>query len=230
MPSFSDIFSNLFKKRLYGVYLARVVENVDPDLQWRVLVSLPETPGGAPAEAWARLATLMAGKQRGTWFHPEVDDEVLVAFEGGDPRRPYVVGALWNASAPPPEGVNSNDPGAVRLIRSRNGNTIALHDQMGDEALVLQTPKGQSVILQDSKGGLIEISDSNGNQVRLTPEGVQVVASSKVTVTASTVEVSAASLTVNSGMSTFSGVLKADTVITNSVISASYSPGVGNIM
>ena len=49
-------------------------------------------------EAWARLATLMGGNNRGSWFIPDVDDEVLVAFEGGDPRRPYVLGGLWNGS------------------------------------------------------------------------------------------------------------------------------------
>ena len=63
-------------------------------------VRLPWTPdnGGAGYEVWARLATLMAGAKRGTWFIPDPGDEVLVVFEGGDPRRPYVVGALWNGA------------------------------------------------------------------------------------------------------------------------------------
>ena len=54
-------------------------------------------------EAWARQATLMAGNDRGTWFIPEVDDELLVVFEAGDPSRPYVIGALWNGRDAPPE-------------------------------------------------------------------------------------------------------------------------------
>ena len=82
----------------YGVYPALVVDIADPDGQGRVKVTLPWSPdaGGSRYEAWARLATLMAGNNRGSWFIPDVDDEVLVAFEGGDPRRPYVVGGLWN--------------------------------------------------------------------------------------------------------------------------------------
>jgi hypothetical protein len=71
--------------------------------------------------------------------------------------------------------------------------------------------------------------DSNGNSVKLQASGITVNASAKVTVTASILEVSASMVTVNAGMSRFSGVVQADTVITNSVVSASYTPGAGNI-
>src|SRR3954454_2165145 len=82
----------------YGVFPAQVSDNQDPDNQGRVKVKLPWSPdaSGGAYETWARLSTLMAGGSRGTWFVPEVGDEVLVAFEGGQPRRPYVLGALWN--------------------------------------------------------------------------------------------------------------------------------------
>jgi hypothetical protein len=63
----------------------------------------------------------------------------------------------------------------------------------------------------------------------LESSGVTVTASAKVKISASTMEISAGMLTVNAGMSKFSGVVKADTVITNSVVSASYTPGAGNI-
>src|SRR5204863_851322 len=84
--------------RWYGVYPALVSDIKDPDGQGRVKVTLPWSPdpSGAEYAAWARLATLMGGNKRGSWFIPDVDDEVLVCFEAGDPRRPYVVGALWH--------------------------------------------------------------------------------------------------------------------------------------
>ena len=89
----------------YGVYPATVSDVSDPENQGRVRVRLPWSPdpGGSGYEVWARLATLMAGDGRGSWFIPDVNDEVLVAFEGGSPRRPYVVGALWNGRDAPPE-------------------------------------------------------------------------------------------------------------------------------
>ena len=77
--------------------------------------------------------------------------------------------------------------------------------------------------------GSVEIDDSNGNSIKMESSGVTVTASAKVTINASNVEVSAGMVTVNSGMSRFSGVVQADTVISNSVISASYTPGAGNI-
>jgi uncharacterized protein involved in type VI secretion and phage assembly len=232
MASLQDLIRSLFQKRWTGVYRLRVVSNQDASGLGRVRVSLPApyTDNGEPGEAWAQIATLMAGNNRGTWFIPDPGDEVLVAFEGGDPRRPYVIGALWSAENPPPEQMDSAGQNPVKSIHSRNGITVSLYDLDGDETLALKTPGGQSVTLRDGDGGSLEIQDANGNQIRLSATGLQVLSSAKVTVNASQVELSAGSVTVNSGMSTFSGTIKADTVITNSVISASYTPGAGNVM
>jgi uncharacterized protein involved in type VI secretion and phage assembly len=209
--------------RWYGVYPALVVDVRDPDGQGRVRVSLPWAPdsGGAGYQAWARTTTLMAGGGRGTWFVPDPGDEVLVGFEAGDPRHPFVLGALWNGRDRTPEAMD-------RVIRSRAGHQIRFEDKAGQERLVVRTPGGQTVTLQDSPAR-VEVADASGNTVTLATSGITVSASAKVTVTAGTVEVSAGTLTVKAGMSNFSGVVKADTVITNSVVSASYTPGAGNI-
>jgi uncharacterized protein involved in type VI secretion and phage assembly len=216
--------------RWYGVYPALVTDIVDPDAQGRVKVALPWSPDGSGAayDAWARLATLMGGANRGSWLIPDVDDEVLVGFEGGDPRRPYVLGGLWNGSDAPPETMDGAGRNARKVLRSRNGVTVTLDDSDGQEQLVLETPGGQKVTLRDGPGSLT-LSDANGNSVKLETSGITVTASAKVTVNAATAEISAATLTVNAGMSSFSGVVRADTVITNSVVSASYTPGAGNI-
>lgn len=217
--------------RFYGLYPALVSDIKDPDNQGRVKITLPWAPnaaGDGRYEAWARLATLMGGNNRGTWFVPDVNDEVLVGFEGGDPRRPYVVGALWNGSDAPPEAMDGAGKNAKKVIRSRNGVKITLDDTDGQETLTLETPAGQKVTLKDGPGS-IEAQDSNGNSVKLEAAGITVTSSAKVTVQASTAEISASMLTVNAGMSTFSGVVQANTVITNSVVSASYTPGAGNV-
>jgi uncharacterized protein involved in type VI secretion and phage assembly len=217
------------RRRLYGVYPAQVTDIKDPDQQGRVKVRLPWAPdSGAGYEAWARLATFMAGADRGAWFIPDVNDEALIAFEGGDPRRPYVVGALWNGEDSPPETMDGAGNNFKKTLRSRNGVRLTLDDNDGQESLTLETPGGQTVILKDGPGS-IEIRDSNGNSVKLDSGGVTVTASAKVTINASTVEVSAGMVTVNAGMSKFSGVVQADTVITNAVVSSSYTPGAGNI-
>jgi uncharacterized protein involved in type VI secretion and phage assembly len=217
------------RKRLYGVYPALVTDIADPDQQGRVKIRLPWSPdsdGGY--DVWARLALLMAGHNRGTWFIPDVGDEVLVVFEAGDPRHPYVIGALWNGQDDPPERMDGGSQNNLKVIRSRNGVKVTLDDSSGQEKMVLETPGGQRITLKDGPGA-VEIVDSNGNSVKLETGGITVNASAKVTINASTVAVSAGMVTVDAGMSRFSGVVQADTVISNSVISASYTPGAGNI-
>lgn len=216
--------------RWYGVYPALVSDIKDPDGQGRVKVTLPWSPdtGDGQYEAWARVATLMGGNNRGTWFIPDTNDEVLVVFEGGDPRRPYVIGGLWNGSDSPPETMDGAGNNYKKVIRSRNGVKITLDDQDGQEKLILETPGGQKITMKDGPGAVL-IEDANGNSVKLETSGITVTASAKVTVNASMVEVSAGMVKVDAGMSKFSGVVQADTVICNSIISASYTPGAGNI-
>ena len=216
--------------RWYGVFPALVTDVSDPDGQGRVKIELPWTPdtGAARFEAWARLATLMGGNNRGSWFVPDAGDEVLVAFEAGNPRRPYVVGCLWNGRDAPPERMDGGGKNDKKVLRSRSGVKITLDDANGQEKMILETPGGQKITLKDGAGA-VEIVDSNGNSVKLETSGITVTAAAKVTINASTVEVSAGMVTVNAGMSKFSGVVQADTVICNSIISASYTPGAGNI-
>ena len=212
----------------YGAYAALVTDLDDPDGQGRVRIRLPWSPdtGGSNYEAWARLATMMAGDDRGSWFVPDIDDEVLVVFEAGDVRRPYVVGALWNGQDAPPQQMDAGNN--VKKLRSRSGVTITIDDSAGSELLKLETPGGQKVTLEDA-GRSIEIADSAGNVVKLEPSGISITSPAKVKVEASSVEVSAAMVKVDAGMSKFSGVVQADPVITNSVVSSSYTPGAGNI-
>jgi uncharacterized protein involved in type VI secretion and phage assembly len=216
--------------RWYGVYPALVSDIKDPDGRGRVKITLPWSPDpkGERYEVWARIATLMGGNKRGSWFIPDVNDEVLVTFEGGDPRHPYVIGGLWNGKDDPPASMDGGGNNYRKVLCSRKGVKITLDDTDGQETMLLETPRGQKITLKDGPGA-IEVVDSNGNSVKLGTSGITVTASAKVTVTASTAEISASMLTVNAGMSKFSGIVQADTVITNSVVSTSYTPGAGNI-
>jgi uncharacterized protein involved in type VI secretion and phage assembly len=206
----------------YGVYPALVTDNKDPEAQGRLKIVFEGR------EIWARLAMLMAGDNRGTWFIPDVKDEVLVAFEAGDPSRPYVIGVLWNGRDRPPESMDGAGNNNRKVLRSRNGVKITLDDQDGQEMFIVETPGAQKITLKDGPGSIV-IEDSNGNSIKLESSGLTVTAPGKLTINASIIEVSAGMLTVNAGMSKFSGVVQCDTLISNSVISSSYSPGAGNI-
>jgi uncharacterized protein involved in type VI secretion and phage assembly len=216
--------------RWYGAFPALVTDIVDPEGFGRVKIALPWSPdtGGSRYETWARLATFMAGNNRGSWFIPDVDDEVLIVFEGGDPRRPYVIGSLWNGKDTPPESMDGAGKNFKKVLRSRNGVKLTMDDTDGREQFILETPGGQKLTLKDGPGA-VEVVDSNGNSIKMETSGITITAAAKVTVNASQVAVSAGMVTVDAAMSKFSGVVQCDTMISNSVISASYTPGAGNI-
>lgn len=214
---------------LLGGYLAEVVSLDDPQGLSRAQVRLLNADGvaGHDGPVWARVACPFAGRDRGAFLLPDVGDEVFVVFVHGDSRLPVIVGGLWNGNSTPPETISGGD-NRRKVIRSKNGVKLTLDDQSGQEQFIVETPAGQKITLKDGPGAIL-IEDSNGNSAKLETSGVTVTASAKATVNASTVEISAGMVTVNAGMSRFSGVVQADTVISNSVISASYTPGAGNI-
>ena len=101
-------------------------------------------------------------------------------------------------------------------------------DPDAGERIVIATPGGQALVLQDAPG-TVEIRDAHGNNVRMNEDGVTVSAAKKVTVASGEVEISAGKVTVNAGLTKFNGTMQVDTLISNSVVSQSYSPGAGNI-
>ena len=128
-----------------GVRTARVVNNIDPTGGGRIEIAVATKSGKQRASVWARRATLSAGDRRGTWFLPEVGDEVLVAFEQGDAARPIVVGALWSAGAAPPE--SGPEQAERTTIRTRSGAVIRV-DDAGTSApptITLDTGAGDTV-------------------------------------------------------------------------------------
>jgi uncharacterized protein involved in type VI secretion and phage assembly len=179
------------------------------------------------APLWSRVVCPFAGRDRGAFLIPDVDDEVLVVFQNGDPSYPLVLGGLWNGSSTAPAQIGS-DGNRLKVIRSKNGVTVTLDDQSGQERFIAETPGGQRITLSDGPG-VVRVEDSNGNSTEFASAGMTVTAAAKVTINASTVEISAGMVTVNAGISKFSGVVQCDTLISNAVVSSSYTPGAGNI-
>jgi uncharacterized protein involved in type VI secretion and phage assembly len=150
-------------KRMYGVTVGIVTNNQDPDKLGRVKVKLPIrklSSEGDTETDWARVSVPMAGKQRGMFFLPEVDDEVLVAFLDGDINCPYIIGGLWNDKDTPPE-TNEDGKNNIRKIKSRSGHQITFNDEEGKEKIEIKTKSGDYILLEDTKK--IEIKDKSGN-------------------------------------------------------------------
>jgi phage baseplate assembly protein V len=155
-----DIYSELLApsehaSRIYGIVIGVVTNNKDPDGLGRVKVKFPWL-SDTDESNWARIVTPMAGKDRGFYFLPEVDDEVLVAFEHGIVEMPYVLGALWNGKDKPPE---KNDDGKnnLRTIKSRSGHIIRLDDKKGEEKIEIIDMTAKNKITISAKDNTISI-------------------------------------------------------------------------
>jgi uncharacterized protein involved in type VI secretion and phage assembly len=158
--NFDDLFESHteYSNRVDGVMVAVVTNNVDPEKLARVKLKLPILDGEHETD-WARIATFMAGKDRGSLFIPEVGDVVLVAFHMGDIREPFVIGMLWNTDQPSPEADKDNN---IRKIKSREGHEIIFGDDAADGKITIKTKKGQIVELTD-KTDIIKIAEKSGN-------------------------------------------------------------------
>jgi len=214
---------------LAGSHLAIVVSIDDPERLNRVKIRLLayQEAEGQDLELWARVVAPFAGDNRGTFFIPDIDDEVLVVFMQGDPRYPLVLGGRWIGRNAAPASIDGGR-NIVKRIRSKNGLQITLEDNSGQESITIETPGGQSVTLRDGPGSIV-VEDSNGNSITLEAQALSIQASAKVEVNAPMVNVTAGMVQVDTAMAKFSGIVKCETLISTSVVSTSYTPGAGNI-
>ena len=152
------------RSRIYGVVTGLVEDIKDPLNMGRVKVVFPWL--GEPGEDtvhikdqdkrahsyWARMATLMAGKGRGSWVVPQVDDEVLVAFEHGQLDRPVVIGMLWNKEDMPPESMDADGKNNIRSFRSRSGHRVVFDDSDDKPSiLIVDKTKKNSIFIDSAK-------------------------------------------------------------------------------
>jgi len=135
--------------RIYEPVIGIVTDNKDPDKLGRVKVKSPSL-SMQDTTWWAPIVSQGAGKNRGWFFLPELEDEVLVMFEHGDIGRPMIIGALWNGKDKPP-GSNSSGSNPKRLFKSRAGDLIEFDDEGGKVTISDGGGKGQIVIDKSNK-------------------------------------------------------------------------------
>jgi Rhs element Vgr protein len=150
----------------------------DPDGEDRIKVRLPLVNKSADG-VWARLATLDAGKNRGTFFRPELRDEVVVGFLNDDPGNPVVIGMCNSSAKPAPEPAKNvnHRKGYV----SREKMKFIFDDQK--KSVLLQTPNGNSLTLSEDAKGIV-IQDQNGNKITMDNNGIQIESSKDLTLKA----------------------------------------------
>jgi type VI secretion system secreted protein VgrG len=159
-----------------GVYSARVINIDDPQRQGQVQVQYYWQEQGQTT--WIRHLTPYAGADRGLFFRPEVGDEVLVAFEEGDPERPVILGSAWNMSDSIPNEdfwggeTHNND---VKRIVTKSGHRISFIDKQGEEAIGIATPTHAKLVLHEKAAETgrpaIVMNVDNGDLIFNAPNG-----------------------------------------------------------
>jgi uncharacterized protein involved in type VI secretion and phage assembly len=185
-------------KKVDGVAVATVVNNIDCTGEARVQLMLPWLPGYLP---WARLSNMMAGMGRGSFFVPQIGDEVLVAFNQGDVREPYVLGTLWNTLDRPP-AISPTDAVTQRKIRTPLGHELSFDEAA--QSVTLASNTFSSVTLDPTRAEIstpyAQVSVGKGGDVTIR-------AATTLTLEAATIAIkSTGPLTINGA----SLVIKAD--------------------
>lgn len=208
--------------RYYGVYPAIVTDIVDPDSLGRVQVKFPWLGSeGESVRAWATLVTPYADDDQGFEMIPSVDTQVVIAFEAGELRRPYIVGAAWNGrEALPQKPAQANN---IRVIKTRSGSRLQFDDTEGMAKVILSMRNGHELVM-DEGGQEVVITHANGCVITMNAVG-------QIGIQANaTLEITAAAVNVHAPTATFDGIVNCTTLIASSgVVSPAYTPGAGNI-
>jgi uncharacterized protein involved in type VI secretion and phage assembly len=137
-----------------------LVTNIeDPESRGRIKVQFPMLDNnGNPLESyWLPFVSPYAGRERGFYFIPEIDDQVLVIFENGDPTQPVVIGSMWNGRDLPPAGIYTPD-NDNKIIYTRSGHQLIFREKSGEEKIEIIDKTGKNTIVIDSANNTVTIT------------------------------------------------------------------------
>lgn len=165
--------------RCYEPLIAIVTDNKDPQKLGRVKVKYPVLSQQDTSD-WVPIIMLGAGKNRGWFFIPDKDDEVLVMFEHGDINRPLVVGGIWNGKDKPPDKNPGGNP--RRVIRSRKNSKVTFDDEK--EQLIIEDGAQKGRIMFDAKANKIVIEALDGDVCIQSPADDMTIVAKSIEMTA----------------------------------------------
>ena len=177
------------KPFVFGLVVAKVASRLEDGTYELIYDSIGSGERSAPA----RVIMPMAGGGRGVYFMPEPGDEVIVAFEQGDPNLPIVLGAVWNERDQPPDEVRPSESGNdVRAIVSRSRHEFLFDDAPGREKVTLKTQGGNVFELDDTPGAAkVSLQTAGGLTFVLddVQQSLTVQVPGSITITAGTVSI-----------------------------------------
>jgi uncharacterized protein involved in type VI secretion and phage assembly len=204
-----------------ALHLARVLDDDDPEGQARLKVHLV----GLDIELWAPCLIPAGGPGYGAVLVPRPGETVAVAFVGGDPDGPIVLGALWSGTRQRPASAEAGEEGYALVTAA--GGQVSVADAPHPHA-VLAAAGGSGVVVTGGPDGSVTV-ERGLDRVRLHPSGIRVSSAGTVEISAANATVTAGSVTINSAVTTVSGALTCDSLQATTVVAHSYTNGAGNV-
>lgn len=162
-----------------GLQVGKVVKlEKDPDGENRIQVKLPIIDEKAKG-IWARIATLDAGKKRGTFFLPEIDDEVIVGFINDDPRDAIVLGMMHSSKHPAP--IEAKDANDEKGLWTRSEMKLLFDDK--DKVITIETPAGNKITMSEKDKSIV-LTDQNKNAIKMESGGITLDSAKDINITA----------------------------------------------
>jgi uncharacterized protein involved in type VI secretion and phage assembly len=202
---------------------------------------LHEEEGEEKESDWIRIATAMAGNDKGTFFMPELKDEVLVAFKHGDFNSPYIVGFLWNGKDKTPEQDTKK-----RKIKTKSGHIVEFDDNTGVEKITIESQGKHKIELNDIPPGKITIESKGKQKIEIndTPPGSITITTnnpgSSISINTATgmvmvdclnaIITAKTNVAVQAPLTIFNGMVQTQLLLSQAVVSSAYNPLVpGNL-
>ena len=178
-PEIMDVSAAGLLPGVRGLQIGKVVQlQDDPQGEDRILVKLPIIDNESQG-IWARVASLDAGNERGAFFRPEIDDEVVVGFVNGDPRDSLVLGMLNSSAKPAP--LEAQDDNHIKGFQTRSKMRVLFNDDT--KTITIDTPAGNSIELDEADTS-ITVNDQNNNKIVMNPEGIGLESPKDITIKA----------------------------------------------
>lgn len=197
-PNVNPIAASGLSPEVGGLMIAKVKQlDQDPQNENRILVTLPMMQDDTNG-VWARLATFYATKEKGNFFIPEIDDEVVLGFLNNDPNYPLILGSLYSSENPPPYDLTAEN--YTKAFVTKEGNKIEFDDEK--KVINIETPAENKITISDEDKGItildennnsiktgtegITIEDSNGNKIVMSASGIEITSSAELKMSATT--------------------------------------------
>ena len=153
----------------------------DPDNNFRIQIELPFLDSD-DQQVWARMASPYTGNSFGSFFLPEIDSEVVVAFVNNDPSFGIILGSLYSSKIPAPLTPSSDSD--IKILKTKSGMEMSFDDTDGKVIMSLKTPNGNSIVMSE-EDKTITITDQNSNEIKMAEDKVSITSNSKMEITAS---------------------------------------------